>query len=86
MARQREETYFVVEPDSTPHCVVEGCGASVVAEVHHGDYAIALELFRGVRREKVRSRRQGDEPFFVCPEHLERDPRMAALRWQWLMF
>jgi hypothetical protein len=88
MAKQRGETYCAVTPDTetVPHCVVKGCSAPVVAEVHTDRYADALEIFRGIRREKVRSRRLGDERFFVCQEHLEHDQRMADLEWQWLMF
>jgi len=66
--------------------VISTCAAPAVAEVHDGDYAKALELFRGIRREKVRSRRAGDERLFACRGHLEHDSRMAALRWQWLLF
>jgi hypothetical protein len=88
MAKQRGETYCAVTPgrDTSPPCVVTGCSAPVVAEVHTDSYADALEMFRGIRREKVRSRRPGDERLFVCLEHLEHDKRMAALGWQWLLF
>jgi hypothetical protein len=86
MAKQREEAYCAVVPDPGPHCVVVGCTAPIVAEVHTDSYAVALELFRGVHREKVRSRRFGDERFFVCQQHLDSDQRMATLGWQWLMF
>jgi hypothetical protein len=83
MAKQREETYYAVEG---PRCVVRQCSAPVHAEVHCDDYAIALELFRGIRREKLRTRTIRDERFYVCRDHMERDQRMAKLRWQLLMF
>jgi hypothetical protein len=57
-----------------------------VAEVHADSYSAALELFRGVRRMKVHTRRSGDERFFVCASHLQSDPRMNTLQWQLLMF
>jgi hypothetical protein len=85
MARQREETYYVVA-DASPHCIVAGCTAPIVAEVHAESYADALELFRGVSRQKIRSRRLGDERFFACQRHLDHDQRMTALEWQWLLF
>jgi hypothetical protein len=84
MPKQREEPYYGM-PDVAPHCVVTGCLAPVVAEVHTDSYAEALRLFRGLRRQKVRSRRLGDERFFVCRDHLDHDQRMAALEWQWLL-
>jgi hypothetical protein len=88
MAKQSGETYCAVTPDTdwSPRCVVTGCIAPVVAEVHTDSYAAALEMFRGIRRETVRSRRMGDERLFACQEHLDHDKRMAALDWQWLMF
>jgi hypothetical protein len=74
-----------LQPSATlPHCIVTGCTAPVIAEVHTDSYADALKLFRGIRREKVRSRRLGDERFFTCQEHL--DGQMAALQWQRLLF
>jgi hypothetical protein len=84
MAKQRVETYCAEAfgADSLPHCVVAGCGAPIVAEVHTDSYGRALEMFRRIRREKVRCRRVGDERFFVCQEHLDHDQRMAALEWQ----
>jgi hypothetical protein len=57
-----------------------------VAEVHADSYSAALELFRGIRRQKVHTRRSGDERFFVCANHLQSDSRMAGLEWQLLMF
>jgi hypothetical protein len=84
MAKQRKETYYVVEANTGPRCVVAGCAAPIIAEVHCDDYAIALEMFRGIRREKVPSRRLGDERFLACQEHLDRDPRMRAVEWQLL--
>jgi hypothetical protein len=75
----------IVAAQAAQHCVVEACRGVPVAEVHCEDYGKALELFRGVRRDKVRSRRMGDERFFLCQRHLD-DPRMAVLRWQLLMF
>jgi hypothetical protein len=86
MARQRGETYCSEEPDSVLRCAVTDCAAPVIAEVHTDSYAEALELFRGIRREKVHSRRLGDERFFVCRAHMESDERVAALEWQLLMF
>jgi hypothetical protein len=87
MAKQREEAYYAATgEEEVPHCVVRGCSSPVVAEVHTDSYADALELFRGIRREKVHARRMGDERFFVCRDHLESDRRMAHLEWQWLMF
>jgi hypothetical protein len=86
MAKQREEPYYVMEAEIEPRCVVAGCTASIVAEVHTDDYAIALEMFRGIRREKIRSRRLGDERFFACQEHEEYYRRTAGLCWQLLMF
>jgi hypothetical protein len=86
MARQPEETYCAVASDASPRCIVTGCAAPIVAEVHTDSYADALEVFRGIRREKIRSRRLGDERFFVCQQHLDHDQRMATLEWQWLMF
>ena len=86
MAKQREETYCDMPSDTLPHCVVTGCPAPVVVEVHTDDYAAALALFRGTRRAKIHARRSGDERFYVCNEHLEHDGRMAGLRWQGLMF
>ena len=89
MAKQRGETYYAVTPDTdhTPRCVVTGCSAPIVAEVHTDSYADALKMFRGIRRQKARSRRVGDERFYVCREHLENDSRMARFQWQeWFMF
>jgi hypothetical protein len=67
-----------------PCCIVEGCTARIVAEVHTDSYADALALFRGVHRQKVRIRRLGDERFFVCQHHLECDERMRTLDWQFM--
>ena len=86
MAKQRKETYCAAAAMLDPHCVVTDCLAPIVAELHDDDYSAALGLFRGTRREKIRTRRLGEERFFVCREHMERDPRMALLHWQWLMF
>jgi hypothetical protein len=86
MARQRAETYYAVASETLPHCIVTGCTAPVVAEVHIDCYADALERFRGIRRGKVRSRRPGDERFFTCQQHMDHDFRMAALQWQRLLF
>jgi hypothetical protein len=86
MAQRFEDTYYAVPSDTMPRCVVTGCIAPVVAEVYDGDYAVALRIFRGVKREKIRSRRVGDERLYVCSEHLENDRRMAKVQWQWLMF
>jgi hypothetical protein len=85
MAKQREETYAAI-PDVAPHCVVTNCLAPVIAEVEDAQYSVALEMFRGIHRQRVRTRRVGDERFFVCRDHLERDQRMARLHWQSLMF
>jgi hypothetical protein len=43
---------------------------------HDGDYAAALKMFRRV--PKARTRRVGDERFFVCEGHLEHDRRISA--------
>ena len=87
--RQRVEKYVpdlpTAEP-AEPHCVISGCGLPVDLEVHCDDYAAALEMFRGIRRRKVRTRRQGDERFFICEQHLASDPRMRRLRRQEWMF
>jgi hypothetical protein len=92
MAKSRGETYYE-NIDNTEskslgpaRCVVENCKNPIVAEVHIDDYATALMMFRGIRREKIPYRRSGDERFFICRTHLEGDQRMAELRWQWLMF
>jgi hypothetical protein len=69
-----------------PHCVVKNCAAPVVAEVFNSDYAITLEMFRGVRRETVRSRRAGDERLHAYAYHLEHAERVRQLQWQTLMF
>jgi hypothetical protein len=84
MARRRGETSYAVASETLPHCIVTGCTAPVVAEVHTDCYADALERFRGIRG-KVRSRRPGDERFFTCQAHLDHDGRMAALQWQLLI-
>jgi hypothetical protein len=84
--KKYEENYYGAEPDSVLRCVVTGCTATVVAEVHTDSYAAALELFRGMHREKIRARRQGDERLFACRQHLEEDARMAELEWQMWMF
>jgi hypothetical protein len=86
MAKQRKETYSAAAAMLTACCVVTDCLAPIVAEVFDEDYSRALGLFRRVCREKIQTRRLGDERFFVCREHLEQDPRMATLHWQWLMF
>ena len=89
MPKQRIETYYVGPPeDAAPAagCVVPGCMAPITAEVHTDCYSRALLLFRGIRRERIQCRRVGDERFFTCQKHLEQDPRMAELEWQWLMF
>jgi hypothetical protein len=41
---------------------------------------MALEMFRGSRRVKVRARRVGDEHFYACKYHLDHDQRMARLQ------
>jgi hypothetical protein len=85
MAKRREETYCAVPSDVAPRCVISGCVAPAVAEVKDADYSVALGMFRGVHRRKVRTRRVGDERFFVCQEHFERDPRIGLLHWQMLI-
>jgi hypothetical protein len=86
VARQAE-SYCPVPCDApAPSCVVPGCAERPVAEVHADSYSTALELFRGIRRQKVHTRRSGDERFFVCARHLQSDPRMTGLTWQLLMF
>jgi hypothetical protein len=92
MAKSRRETDYEDNNDTKSkniapsRCVVENCRNPIEAEVHAGDYATALMMFRGIRRENVRSRRAGDEHFYVCAYHLEHDPRMARLQWQSMMF
>jgi hypothetical protein len=81
MAKQREEAYYAALSDAPPQCVVDGCAAPIAAEVHDADYAVALELFRAIHR-RSRTRRAGDEQFFVCEYHREHDARMRGLRWQ----
>ena len=84
MAKQREESYAAVS-DVAPHFVVTNCLAPVIAEVEDAEYSTALEMFRGIRRRKLRTRRVRDERFFVCQEHFERDPRIGLLHWQMLI-
>jgi hypothetical protein len=83
MTRQREEASCVADASVEPHCIVPGCTAPVAAEVHDGDYGAALELFRGIRQEQVRGRRQGKVRIRACREHVEAYP---GLSWQLLMF
>jgi hypothetical protein len=84
MTSRSSKRFVIVAAQAAQHCVVESCRRVPVAEVHCEDYCKALELFRGVRRDKLRSRRRGGERFFLCERHLD-DPRMAVLRWQLLI-
>jgi hypothetical protein len=70
-----------VASDASPHCVVTSCAEPIYAEVHDGNYAKALAMFRGVHRIP-RTRRVGDERLYCCRFHLENDPRMRGLQWQ----
>lgn len=81
MAKQRAELY-VATTDATPRCIVDGCAARVVAEVHDDDYAAALHMLRNKKREKMRARRNGDERIYICATHRENDSRMARVRWR----
>ncbi len=84
MPKQRAEPY-VATTSVIPYCIVGGCDANVVAEVHDCDYSIALRIFHGTTREKMRTRRLGDERIYTCAKHLENDWRMAKVRWQFLI-
>jgi hypothetical protein len=81
MSKQRVESYSALSAPPAPCCVVTDCGESVVAEVYSADYSLALGMFRN-RKRATRSRRVGDERFYVCRFHLDNDPRMRPLRWQ----
>jgi hypothetical protein len=65
MAKQRGEPYCAPAFDagSSLHCVVAGCSAPIVAEVHVHSYGDASEMFRGIRRKKLSSRRPGKSAF-----------------------
>ena len=84
MAKQCPEPY-VSTSSIIPHCIVGGCDVPVIAEVHDDDYSVASNLFRNKGREKIRTRRFGDERIYICAEHLDNDWRMAKVRWQFLI-
>jgi hypothetical protein len=83
--KQKEDPYCITAA-LAPQCAVLGCTEPPVAEVFDADYSEALALFRGRRRDVLRTRRVGDEHFYACQHHLEHDARMARLHWQTLMF
>ena len=77
-----------VSTSSIIHCIVGGCDVPVIAsgEVHDDDYSVASNLFRNKGREKIRTRRFGDERIYICASNtLMNDWRMAKVRWQFLI-
>jgi hypothetical protein len=86
MTVQREDPYCALPAADGPQCAVWGCIEPPAFEVFTGDYNVARERLRGRRREKIQTRRAGDERLFACRRHMETEPRMAGLRWQRLLF
>jgi hypothetical protein len=82
MNRRNGKNCCGLNPYHPPECLVAGCHAPVIAEVHFSDYLKAWQLFGHATSHS----KKPDHPHFICEKHLHEDPRSKSVKWQCLLF